>query len=281
MNSGDSIFARIKPAATPCVTEKEKWFTWSPRFRRAITQAKEEIGPVVPGLKAITGFLEYNNTYDLHGSKKGIRSALDVFKPFAIDLYNLEVDDGIFLFDRLIDEKISGSDLGLTLTLLRKSIVNTMGGQMEALYTPLTESTKGDFPLHCDLYIPTRLFNIYEDVARDGSGASIFLPMDVFNERVLSRLDTMPIRIRRKLCSLLGARSAKDRYSIFFDLINSPMNPWFRQLKRLMNPLAFKHKFEIGQGYLLHDRRWLHGRTKPNGHFTIKRVHRLVYNSKA
>ena len=35
-----------------------------------------------------------------------------------------------------------------------------------------------------------------------------------------------------------------------------------------------------GEGYVLHDRFWLHGRLAPSGGVTSKRVHRLVFKEK-
>jgi len=43
---------------------------------------------------------------------------------------------------------------------------------MQALYAPLTPGNNGEFPLHCDMYIPKRLFNVFDDVPDDDSGAS-------------------------------------------------------------------------------------------------------------
>ena len=38
-------------------------------------------------------------------------------------------------------------------------------------------------------------------------------------------------------------------------------------------------KFKKGEGFLVHDRLWLHGRTKTRKNVNIKRLMRLIFNT--
>lgn len=150
---------------------------------------------------------------------------------------------------------------------------------MEALYTPLTVANKGHFPLHSDLYIPRVLFNLFDEVPGDGSGASILLPMDVFRNEVLTGLKTMPLAVKKKIEVILDKRDYKDHYDQFYNLLNDPENAWHAELGGKLRRRRLLQSFAQGEGYMVHDRRWLHGRLRPSRALNERRVHRLVFRT--
>jgi hypothetical protein len=276
-----SIFTPTKSPLNHSPGIGENWLTWSPKFRKTFLRAKKLKGYdlISPELIFLQGFQDYNYSYDVVGTTGPVDQLLAMLEPFAAALYQIEINDSIYFLDKLIDEDISADDLSVILSILRKIIVARYKDKMEALYTPLTATNTGQFPLHCDLYIPKRLLNIYEVVAKDDSGKSIFMPMQTFMEKVLPFVDEMPARTKSEIASIINSNKYEDNYEHFYEILHGRANPWFARLKHLMSLNAVEHKFEKGQGYLLHDRKWLHGRTKPNGTFSVKRVHRLVFNS--
>lgn len=72
----------------------------------------------------------------------------------------------------------------------------------------------------------------------------------------------------------------EDRYEENFDLLHG-WYEWTEELERRMQQRQLRIKLYSGQGYMLHDRWWLHGREAINGKLTHKRLHRLVFNNKA
>ncbi len=270
--------AKIKPHATkygPIF-----WHTWSDEFRLFFDDIRrnEHFKSIQSKLIFIDGFNEYNYSY--HVDLKTILAAdkKEIFKKFASILYRINLSDKISFFTNLINKEITGEDFHKIFAIFRTIIADTHKNEMEALYAPLTTSNKGYFPLHCDLYIPRLLFNIYERVPTDRSGVSMFLNMNTLLEEILPNVSKMPKQVKSRIVSIVSSRHNIDYYDEFYDLLNSRNNPWYFQFRRMEEKHQFSLKFKKGQGYLLHDRKWLHGRTKPNGLMTEKRVHRLVFN---
>jgi hypothetical protein len=258
------------------------WYTWSDAFKEMFRDARhlEAFRNLTPAIEHIKGFDEYNYTYTISAAQIANLANLKTWQQCARDLYNFHHDTGLVFLTDLISKDMTAEEFHKVFTLFRSLIVHDCNDEMESLYTPLTPSNKGFFPLHCDLYIPKKLMNVYEAVPSDKSGASLFLRMDTLIDTILPRTTRMPAAIRRKISSLINLEDRSDKYDMFYNLLNDTDNPWYRELLRRTTHHRFQIKFQKGQGYLLYDRRWLHGRTKPNGGLTIKRVHRLVFNSR-
>lgn len=67
-----------------------------------------------------------------------------------------------------------------------------------------------------------------------------------------------------------------DSFDRFFEMVHGP-NPWSTELSNAMCDASFAIPFARGEGYLLHDRQWLHGRKPVSGAVRSFRFHRLVF----
>ena len=184
------------------------------------------------------------------------------------------------LFSRgLLNDEFTGEHLHKFFAVLRLILVGSSGQEMAAMYAPLGyvgRKAKG-FPLHADLYVPNILWNVFDQVPEDGSGASTFLPVSVF--RILLDQNKVPVRHRLKLISCLEDDSSEDRFRNFYDLLYVQGEDWADRLCSQMNKEQFIVPLQYGEGYLLHDRKWLHGREVPSSGVTANRVRRLIFLS--
>ena len=257
------------------------WCTWSDEFRAFMSELKQNnsFAQLKPDLIFIERFNEYNYTHHIDFSSILSVDKHKQFQVYAESLYAIDLPQQLLFFTGLIDNEITAEDMHTLFAVLRSSIVTRYNNEMEALYTPLTVSNKGYFPLHCDLYIPRTLFNVYENVPSDSSGASIFMTTENLLLNILPGLKTMPDAVKENIEKVIGHNEPVDQYQELYKLLHKRDNAWYKELKEKLENGTFAIKFEKGQGYMLSDRKWLHGRMKPSGALTKKRVHRLVFNS--
>lgn len=280
MQKSKSIFKAHAAPANDGEKFSATWLTWSDEFVEDYLKAKADCKGILPTvqLEFIEGFNEYNYSYTI-ANRVACEPYFNKLKPYIANLYNFPIGEEVHCFSDLINETITALDFHTIFALLRAGIVETQNNQMEALYAPLTTSNSSYFPLHCDLYIPKILFNVYEDVPPDDSGKSLFLLTSVLIKEILPTISEMPNEVRETLEAILDNAEPIDNYQEFYDLLNSPMNVWFLPLRNQTEARMIQHKFERGQGYMVHDRKWLHGRTKPKKVFSVKRLHRLIFNT--
>jgi hypothetical protein len=200
----------------------------------------------------------------------------------ASSLLALRQSDGIIFFTGLLNEPIDGRGLHYLFAGLRDSIAGQIGSPWAALYAPLSAvgDDVGEFLLHCDLYVPEILWNVFEDVASDCSGASCFVQSAVMLEEI-EAIRSVPRHVIAEVKACLHEQTQKDRFSYFYDLLHGPKHRWTKELERRLAAKQEAVFFRKGEGYLLHDRRWLHGRMPTTSAINVKRVHRLVFVSAA
>ena len=94
------------------------------------------------------------------------------------------------------------------------------------------------------------------------------------------RLDPLVQRIeRRNACPDSTLDAAEDRFNDFFYSLYARDAPWSEELSSALAAHQIMVKFQRGEGFLLNDRQWLHGRTTTSGAVHEDRLHRLVFNS--
>lgn len=201
---------------------------------------------------------------------------LGELKPFAVDLLHFHPGKRIYFATDMACGQWSHHQV---FALLRAALEEAAGDQWAALYAPLAGvgTTQGEFLLHADLYVPNVLFNVFENVPRDGSGRSILLPIDEF----LSIIDELvPHTARNRMIELLTAPLQEDAYQEFYGLLHDN-HRWTTRLNRALKIRQRPILLHAHEGYLLHDRSWLHGREAPTGGVAKNRVRRLVYRAPA
>jgi hypothetical protein len=258
---------------------KFAWLTWSDPFRNQYKVFKTQLKRVgAIDFIYLKKYNAYNYTFDVNLSTLD-PAFLDTFKAYALELLHFSPGERIIFFRDLIDDKINPQTFHFIFALFRSLMVDISRDKMAALYSPLTSGKdESDFPLHCDLYIPTILFNVFEKVASDGSGRSTFLQLETLFDEILPAVSTIPTAKKRKIREIIQSDRRKDRYEEFFMLLYDKSNPWSAELKSKMDKRKMSIKLEKGYGYMLHDRKWMHGRDAING-VPSKRLHRLIFTS--
>ena len=190
------------------------------------------------------------------------------------------MSDEIAFLSGLFDDDFGPRGLHTFFAGLRAVLVELSGDPGDALYSPLgvTGPRAGSFRLHADLYGPEVLLNVFDKVPGDGSGESVFLSVPEFAS-ILSETPTMTADARRDILLHFAEETGTDRYNRFFDLVYGRDRPWGADLERRMRERQLPIRLDSGQGYLIHDRRWLHGREAPTGGVAAHRLHRLVFHA--
>jgi len=279
------IFQEVDPPRRQAQLKINKlahWYTWSDEFLNFFYALSGKIDAIDAPLHIrVLGGKEYDDTYtvDLTSIQKD-KSLAGQLTLYARDLFELEVSNQLMLLTDLLGHPSRGLSLHLLFACLRAAIISITGDPLSALSQPLGrgQRTGTEFPLHADLYVPQILFNVFEDVPDDRSGASIFLPVSLLKDLLL-RIKSIPQKDRAKIIHYVTEIHDEDFYEETYDLLHGD-HEWSEELARLMQAQRSRIKLYSGQGYVVNDRRWLHGREAPSGRITKRRFHRLVFNNR-
>lgn len=231
-----------------------------------------------PELRDVCPGSAYGYTFSLPASLQLPPRLESDMAAIATELYHLPRTHEIVLLDQILGPWLTPKGLRLLFAYLRDVLATVHGHAMGCVYAPLSDvgTHAGSFPLHADLYPAEMVMNVFEDVPSDGSGASLFLPVARFLE-ILASTSGVPERTRARLASCLSEPSDEDRFHAFFDLLYDARAPWGSELTTRMRADQLRVPLRRGQGYLLHDRSWLHGREAPSGGVSRARLHRLAF----
>lgn len=259
------------------------WYTWSPSSRQLL-QAWCSWVPRLPQPKLISVTLarSYGRSFHLPVSSLPNTSLRRSLLQFATTLSAFDPKEKLALFSGLIDSQLSGRALHYLFAYLRALLVHETHDQMAAIHAPLgtVGPNVGSFPLHCDLYVPDMLLCVYDNVVAGGGGASTFLHVPDFVE-LLRKSATLPRHVLAVITDLVDSPLDADAFDVFFHLIHGAEHPWVRDLRRHLARNQLRITLKPGQGYLLNDRRWLHGRQSVRGALPGNRLYRLVFGSMA
>jgi hypothetical protein len=276
-----SIFRRIAPPFAQArwpINVYANWHTWSLHFRAFLREAADELRRLnQPPLVHVAELNDYDQTFSWAPTKLADRRLRAQFLTFARSLYATRPHHMLMLFDDLIGPDLDAEGLHALFALLRGAMIGMTWDKRAAMYSPLGDVSKrgSDFPLHADLYIPQILFNVFNNVPKNRSGASTFLPVAVLRE-LISHVPSLPAIERKRIIRTIQCESSTDRFDIVYDLLHG-RHKWVRELETAMKRRQLLIKLHAGQGYMLHDRVWLHGRQVPQGGIPANRVHRLVF----
>lgn len=262
------------------------WHTWSTSSVMLLQRWEQAIAiyalPEPPMINLLGGkefSYDYSYTLDpLHIPDVSLRK--DMLE-YARALQQTECGNGILFFRDLLQEGISGRTLHYLFAFLRAAMVETAGDEDAATYTPVgaVGLDERGFGLHADLYTGHQLFNIMDEVADDGSGRSIFMMTSELAE-ILPTLTSLPISKRERILYCLSDTHTEDLYEECLALLHDQHNPWVSELEQRLAERQIPISLRRGDGYLLNDRIWLHGREPCTKPITEKRLYRLSFNSK-
>ena len=251
--------------------------TWSNETRELIHEWAR-MARLLPEPRLVRfGKGEYQYSLTLAAEARLTSSMQAKMGEFVNSFQRLRVPSGITCFDQLMDESIDTHTIRSLFAYIRDRLVTLTGDPLAAIYAPLGAvggPAQGDFPLHSDLYPPAVLFNVFDLVPGDGSGASLFLALASLKRMV----DKWPYA-QERLDELLAPHPNEDRYEEFYDFLHGA-HPWVGPIEKAMVSEQIVVRLCRGQGYMVNDRLWLHGRQAPTGRVTSTRLHRLIFDTR-
>jgi hypothetical protein len=140
------------------------------------------------------------------------------------------------------------------------------------------EPAHSAFPLHADLFPQRILCTVFDQVAEDETGASVLLNTRAL-DAVLATTVSMPADARARIQACFDDRG--DQFEQLVDLLYNPRHPWTIELGVRLRAAQHRQRFRGGEGYVLHDRRWLHGRERLQFAFATTRLTRVAFDSAA
>jgi hypothetical protein len=219
---------------------------------------------------------------------RGVRAEMLQFAHAFLE-YELPAEDAVIL-TRMLDGH--GPDTALAfIGWLRAAIVQIAGEASSAIAAPTGAAgqaedgsgVEGDnsFEPHSDMWIPALLFNLFNRTV-PGQGETTLMPIDDLWEIAASV--GMPAQTRYEL-RLAPVEAGECDY---FDHFNGRLygeHPWADAMKAALFAASMTVPMAPGEGYLINDRRWLHGRTALDARSLAPedrehRLYRLAYNNK-
>jgi hypothetical protein len=280
-----NVFQQVAPPLKQArlkINRIASWHTWSQEFRSLLRPWRSQVESLrKPGFIHLLKGREYDDTYSLDQNSICDKALANDLMFFSRKLYDMKMSDELKLFTGLIDRDLDGRSLAFLFAFFRAALVSFSHDPLSAVCQPISKSQKGgnEFPLHSDLYVPVILFNVFDEVTNDSTGASVFLPVSSVIE-LLTRVKTLPVEISKQIATNLTGAHAQDRYEENYHLLHGSGNEWTEEMERRMLQLQLRIKLYSGQGYMIHDRKWLHGREAINGKLSHKRLHRLIFNNR-
>jgi hypothetical protein len=282
MNWPAELFQRVEPPSgfDKCrLRTSTQWLTWAKPIRRLLSEFTNQTAAwPEPHQVHLLGGVEFDHTFTVKPEfRHGLTCAQQITR-LAENLLNVEPGQGVFLFRDLFDDGFNQRALPKLWAVLRDTIAARCGNPMAALYAPLSYVGRraGDFPLHADLYTPEYLWNVFDRVPADGTGATKLLPLSEFF--ALAKSAQLSPATMKALRACFDAKQGGERFRRFYDLLHVNSDPIVQALEAVSDEKAVRLSLRQGEGYLIHDRAWLHGREVATGGITKSRVHRLVFN---
>ena len=254
------------------------WLTWAKPIRQLLSEfAEQTAGWPEPRHIRLLGGVEFDPTFSMPAELRLRLSCIVKINRVAENLLTVKPGNGVFLFRELTDDDFDSSALSKLWAVLRDTIAERCGNPMAALYAPLSYVGRNarDFPLHADLYVPEYLWNVFDRVSRDGTGATKLLPIVEFF--ALAKSVKLPTALLAELNACFDENQGGERFRRFYDMLHVNADPLGQELARASDEAAVRLPLRQGEGYLIHDRAWLHGREAATGGITKRRVHRLVF----
>ena len=278
-----AIFTRTTVPKTfaASIVDESIWFTWSPSFRRFLTLWATEVKRLrSPTFRTISGVKDYPGTYALPLGQIPSQLLRNEIRGYARQLYNLPIPRKLWLLTDLYDHRITGSSLHYLFAALRSELVQLGDSEASAIHPglPRFSADETDFPIHADLWKGELLFIVFDRITMRCGGASIFWKVSELRA-FLRETSAVPRLVRQELEELFACPHRDGSFDRLFDLLHTDSYPWSRALRRRMRAECRRISFRPGQGYLVHDRTWLHGREKLREPPLGRRLHRLVFNT--
>jgi hypothetical protein len=194
----------------------------------------------------------------------------------AESLLTLKPRGELLLLSALINRVVTPKVLHSLLAALRTRMVSLAGNPAAALMTPVSTTRRdAGFALHADLFKESRLLLVFDQIPEDGSGATLLLPTPALMKA--AEATSMPLAARQRLGRLFQESLKTDAFDELYDLLHSTHHAWTARLNEHLVRHQLRLRLRRGEGYLLNDRNWLHGRQAASQPVTSRRFRRLVF----
>lgn len=251
--------------------------TWAPHARRFVREwcSYRAALPEVERC-SVPGIADYPVSFTMHLPlvPTSLRAGL---VRFARQLRRLKAPSRIVLLTDLFDDQITGPSLHTLFAAVRAQLIAISGVDRSALYAPVTGSRLA-FPLHADLWHPELLLNVFDHSASEMGGASLFLRKRTLLALLASQ-QSMPSVVRDEIRNCFGRHHQDHRFDRLYHLLHNRKHSWTVGLAAALEANQLTLALEPGQGYLIHDRHWLHGRTEMTHKPKSLRLFRLAFDS--
>ncbi|MBV8253616.1 MAG: hypothetical protein JO154_13495 [Chitinophaga sp.] len=256
-----------------------KWFTWSDEILNKGKIIESEAQKYGPPDEIAFQTIDNARTYSVD-IKRINPVALKLIKEISEAFNKLMLKDELFFFDKIISEYFSSEAFRFLLSSIRAVLCTRRSDNMGSLYPPLsTAKPNNTFPIHCDFYIPTQLWNIFDEVPEGNQGTSLLLPVDVLLNKVIKSIPNFPQEKAAHVKNLFKDKVVNNDHAYYdlFSTLHNKENWWVNDISREIDKYVITLKLNRGQGYMVNDRKWLHGRGYTADEVTIKRLHRLLF----
>ena len=236
------------------------WCTWSRSFR-TLVQDLELAGALSRRTRfaTVSGCEPYDQTYAvaLHSVPEELEARL---RSCIRDFTKFRPKARIVLLRDMLFPRLNRHKTRVLFALIRNVMTSALGSEAACLYAPVNPKSDDEgFPLHADLFQTQRLFIVFDEVPTDGSGSSLFLA----RRDLLRNLAADAEKANRRhvgVRHLLTTPVKRDSFDRLYSLLHKQgarTKEWKDKAHRIL--------FGSGEGYLLNDRYWLHGREPCSG----------------
>lgn len=258
---------------------KAKWLTWSDdflSFQDQIIKESQKYG--APEILVFQGrYKSQSYTVDLNRLDPSFLNKINDCSSF---LSKIKIKEELYFFDKLISDSFNSQSFRFFICCLRAKLSSRRKDGMASLYIPIgAVEGENEFPVHSDLFIPIYLWNIFDEVFTSNQGCPLLLPVATLLNQIVKQIDNFPEDKYNFLKYIFGDKVVynEDGYDQLIAVLHGKENWWSQEVKEGIEKYVLKIKFGRGQGYLINDRKWLHGRSFSSESVTSNRLHRLVF----
>ena len=173
----------------------------------------------------------------------------------------------------------TGEHTGAFIAALKDAVIEASGEETVGMKVPIGMGAgieDGSFPIHTDIWPARYLMNVFNRPAPNHEGASIFLPVSEYEPLALAAFG--PERLAHIMPILRREVPWDDTQ--YDDLYGHHDHPDDTGIIAATNAAATVVAYERGEGYLVDDAVWMHGRTVMNQEDSVyDRLHRLTFDT--
>lgn len=271
----------------PCAPPREGvevlgpgWHEWSPEAREHLVA----MGPHVSASMAPVAARRpgpYEWVYELPTPLREGTPLWEHVEALSHAFYELRLPpDGIVFLCRLFDHGIDPHVVRFLFAAVQGQLPRRHPKAL-ALNIPIqpVEPLSSAFPLHADLFLQPILLTVFHRVPAEETGASTFLPVASLYQ-LLAEVASMPPSVAARVRTCFDDRFG-DHFDELVDVLYNPEHVWHADLRRRLHTSQQRARFIGGEGYVLDDRRWLHGRERQRCPVETDRLCRIVFDSAA